>query len=112
MQKARARFEGNTRARVMASKYYKCNSDGMDYEEGHYYFEVVNHLTVKQINVYDENMYWATERDGNYGKYDFTDQPEFPEEDIPRLMCEHDLQEISKEAFLSVWEQAQKIKYD
>ncbi|MDW6093013.1 hypothetical protein SBX64_10670 [Vibrio rhizosphaerae] len=79
--------------------FYKMYSESLDGDEGEFFCEVVDGLVVKQLHIYGENMYWATENSCNDPLYDFTDQPEFD----PELI---DCEEISSSEFLSMWNEA------
>ncbi len=95
----------------MESKYFRSYAEGMDGEEGHFYCEVLNEKIVKQIYSLENELYWATLGEENNEQYFFTDQPEFPDSEIPRLVEEFDLEELSKEEFIQVWEKAQDKEY-
>ncbi len=96
----------------MKSTYFTCNAEEFDGREGSFVFEVIENEIVRQIFIFGEDMYWATLYEQNHEQHIFTDQPEFPEEDIPRLIEEHNLKEIIETYFMNLWNQAQSIKYD
>ncbi|WP_445359598.1 hypothetical protein [Microbulbifer sp. ANSA005] len=95
----------------MNRRFYKSYAEGMEGEEGAFLYEVVDQLIVRQIYVIDGCHFWATPNAENNEVYFFTDQPEFPKGDIPRLEKEFDLVELTEEDFLKVWEIAQKENY-
>jgi len=96
----------------MSSKYFKGYADGHNGEEGHFYCEVVDELIVKQVFVFGDDMYWATEDSENNEQYFYTDQPEFPDSDLSRLKSEFGVEEISSTEFFEIWKSSQKLKYD
>ncbi|ABC30277.1 hypothetical protein HCH_03534 [Hahella chejuensis KCTC 2396] len=85
-------------------KYYKSYTESHDGEEGFYYCEVKNGLITRQINAFNNVLYWATPSDEYDEEYFFTDQPEFS-------LSKNDL-EISSDEFLDLWKVATTQKPD
>lgn len=88
------------------AKYYRIYNEDFEGNVGHYCCEVEASLIVRQIIETEKGLYWSTLCGYKDERYDFTDQPEFPESEIPKLKAELELKELTKTEFEILWKKA------
>lgn len=82
-------------------KYYRLLDDTFD-DEGIFYYEVKEHVIIRQLCLIHERIYWANENDEADERYGFPDQLEFIESEIPDYCC---LESVTSSEFEVLWEQ-------
>lgn len=81
-------------------RYYKMYSESLEGQEGEFFCEIDdNGLLVRQIQVFGNKLYWATDDEEFDDSYPIGDQPEFN----PK---EYDCQEISVDLFEKTWQKS------
>lgn len=90
----------------MTTKYYRAYSENLDGHIGHCYYEVINQSVVRMINVFNDKFYWSMPTECKDKQHEFTDQPEFYDRDIPWLVANLELIELTAEEFESMWKKA------
>lgn len=89
----------------MSASYFKVYSESHEGRMGECVYEVVDGLVVKQLNIFDCDMFWADANlIHNHSDYEFTDQPEWDFENGKQ-------EEISESDFLALWVKAKEYVY-
>lgn len=70
----------------MTAKFYRTYNESHEGKIGYFYCEVINQSITRMINSFGTNLYWSTPTACHCETYDFTDQPEFLDSEIPLLV--------------------------
>ncbi|XVJ68692.1 MAG: hypothetical protein HEQ39_02865 [Rhizobacter sp.] len=87
----------------MDPKYYRTYNESAEGEVGYFYCEVTNEMITRVINEFGAQLYWSTPDSAKDERHEFTDQPEFRDQDIMDLIDNFDLVELTKEKFEELW---------
>jgi hypothetical protein len=84
----------------MSKNHVKLRGDTANEGEGDYYYETEDDLVVRQFCVINNRILWADRNSSADAEYDFTDQPQFDEAEIPEYMG---LRRIASTEFEFLW---------
>lgn len=89
------------------AKYYKMYYEDLE-GEGFYYCEVINTEISRQLIEVNQKVHWATPLACSNEHYDFTDQPEFNEQEQKEWAKENNtvFTEITPYFFETIWTNA------
>jgi hypothetical protein len=92
----------------MCKKYVKLRGDTENEGEGEFYYEIEDDLVVRQICVINNRILWADRDSSADAEYEFGDQPEFDEAEIPEYMG---LRRIASTEFEFLWKKGKDACY-
>jgi hypothetical protein len=74
---------------------------------GYFSFEVINYELTRIVNDYDGHLYWSTPSARKNESYDFSEKPDFSDEEIPDLITDFQLTELMPVQFEDLWQRSQ-----
>lgn len=92
---------------MTSPRFFQMYCESASGSMGYFSFEVINQMLTRIVNDYDGHLYWSTPSSCKDETYEFTDQPEFSDNEIPALTADFQLTELTAFQFDDLWRRSQ-----
>lgn len=87
----------------MNARFFQTYCENAAGNMGYFSFEVIHHMLTRIVSEYEGRLYWSTPTACKDESYEFTDQPEFNDQEIPTLIADFQLIPLTPAQFEDLW---------